>query len=142
MSLGRNRSRFKVELSRMVTNKNKQDKTSKEWKLEALQNEIDSEKDFLDRCDSKKDEGYVFAKEVLEDLKRWQKDIRNDSSSPLSKEDLECRDNTIDNRIQMHKDILEVDDTLSDDDRRSIKKDLNLTKVWKKQLKKEKKAGC
>ena len=125
----------------MKTNKQK-DQPSKEWKIEALENELESECDVMERYESTDKDVYDFAKETKENLEEWLKDIKNDSKASLSKSELELRVDKIDFRIQFHQDILNTDQTLSDDDRRLFKKDLELTETWKKQLKREKESWC
>ena len=43
---------------------------SEKWKMEILQEEINCNSDFLNRCGSHDDEEYILTKEILADLER------------------------------------------------------------------------
>ena len=115
---------------------------SKKWRMEILQEEIDCNSDFLNRCESHDEEGYVVMKEMLADLERWMYDLENDSTDVLSEDDLDWRENVLDNQITMHKEILMDDQTLTAEDRRIIKGIIKDLKEWKRYLQKWKKAFC
>ena len=72
---------------------------SKKWKMEILQDEINSNYDFLKRCGSPDDEGYIITKEILTDLEHWLDDLKNNSTAALPGEDLDWRESVIDNQI-------------------------------------------
>jgi hypothetical protein len=114
----------------------------KKWKMEILQIEIDSNLEFLERCGSPDDEGYIFTKETQADLECWLDDLKNNSSAALSREDLDWRENIIENQIAFHHDVLTEDHSISEVDRSSIRKDIEYLEEWKRYLKKWKKAFC
>ena len=119
----------------------------KDFKLEMLQSESESNMDLLERISSGHEDDYAFDEdneysmyeEIQSNVLRWIDDIENESDGLLSKNDLEFRTDLIQNLILCHEDIIRVDETLTSEDQRSINQDIRNLKEWKRYLKKWKK---
>lgn len=108
----------------------------KKWKMDILQEEINCHRDFLMRCGSHDEEGYIVMKEIMTDLERWLDDLKNNSTDTLSEDDLDWRYSVIDNQITIHHDILMEDHMLTAEDRRIIGKIIEDLEEWKRDFRK------
>jgi len=121
----------------------------KEFKLNILQGEIESNEDLLERIETENsgdtefdEEEYDMFKEELSKILKWVDDIKNENPEVLSREDMEFRLETLQNEISCHEDVLRMDDSLTDEDIEDIKESIKNIKDWRRDLRKWKKASC
>ncbi|MFO8050786.1 MAG: hypothetical protein R6V01_03710 [Thermoplasmatota archaeon] len=110
---------------------NGKDKT---WRIEMIQDEIDSYSNFIEDLDPLEDEEYEIFSGLVKDLRAWLEDIKEDRSHPLEEEEVYIRKETIDNLIGMHQSLLDEDPTLSDEDRVDIRKIMDDLEGWKEDI--------
>ena len=122
---------------------------SKEFKMEMLEIERESNEEFLQRTASQFDEDHVFdmnddytmVKEVQSDLLRWIEDVESENNEVLEKTDLDFRLNLIENMILSTEGILATDKELNDEDREMFREDIKTFKEWKRYLRKWKRSS-
>ena len=121
----------------------------KEFKLEMLEIERESNEEFLQRTASQFDDDHVFdmdddytmVKEVQSDLLRWIEDIKKENNDVLAMTDLDFRLNLLENMILSTEGILTTDDELDDEDREMFREDIKTFKEWKRYLRKWKRSS-
>jgi hypothetical protein len=116
----------------------------REFRLEILKGESDSNVELLERFKSETDEDHVFGpddeytmvEEIQSNIEQWIEDIEKGKEEKMSEDDLNFRLNILENQIMFHDDILRTDDTLDEDDRQMFKEDLEKIKEWRRCLNK------
>ncbi len=127
-----------------MTGKKESGYPPRDFRLEILNSESDSNKDLLERLKSKTDEDHAFdlddeysmVEEIQSNILRWIEDIENGKEDTLSEDDLNFRLNILENQIMFHGDILRMDKTLGEYDRQMFREDLEKIKEWRRCLNK------
>ena len=123
--------------------KTKPPKLTKAWKIRILQEEIDSSDFTLESwdiynsaSDQEENEMVIATKNEVE---RWMNELKGTSQPELSRDDLDWRIQILDDDIDAISQILKYEEALTNDDRTGFKEDITKLKVWKAELREQKK---
>lgn len=114
-------------------------KIEKSWKIEIIQNEIDSNNLALSNPDWFAPGEEEFLTEIRDNLVRWSDELEGRTSEKPTADDIDLRIESLDNIVLAFSQILEHEESLTKREREDIKEDIVKLKIWKSELRKKKK---
>ena len=123
--------------------KTKTPKLTKAWKIRILQEDIESSDFTIESWDiynsasnqEEKDMEITTRNEVV----RWMDELKGTSQPKLSMDDLDWRIQILDNDMNAMSQIIKYEETITNDERTGLKEDITKLKVWKGELREQKK---
>lgn len=121
----------------------KNSEPTNEFKLNILENEKDSDEDLLQRLKEEESEGGLDpeGKDLLEcvqgelvSIKHWMDDLKGEKKRRLTKDDVDFRIEIIEREMRFYWDVMETDDSLSDEDIEDFQNDILKLEKWRAEM--------